>query len=144
MEKLTIILFCTWKFALTFPLAVYGMNMSFFDVLLYTNIGGLTGLLFFTYLWHFIIQWWNNKISPRVKLRKEKPCVFNKKNRRFIKVKNSYGFAGIVILNPVVLSIPISTFLVIKFYGRKKRYLAWLLLGQIVWSLIYAFFYIYT
>ena len=143
MRELTVIFFCAWKFALTFPVAVYGMEMSIKEVLLYTNLGGLLGLLFFAYLWHHILQWWMIKVKPRMRKKENKQPLFTRKKRRFIRLKNTYGLAGIVFLNPIILSIPISTFLVIRFYGRKKRYLVWLFAGQIAWSILYAVFYIY-
>jgi hypothetical protein len=142
MRELTIIFMSTWKFALTFPIAVYSLN-NLRDILIYTNLGGLLGVLFFALLSQQLIRFWDLRIRPRLVKRVPSRTVFNRKNRRFIKIKNRYGFPGIVILNPVLLSIPISTFLVIKFFGRKKRYLAWLILGQFAWSVIYAVFYLY-
>lgn len=143
MNKLVIILSCTWKFALTFPVAVYAMRMNFRETLLYTNLGGILGVLFFTYLARFLIQAWQKFIAPRFSFRKQTKPVFTRKNRRLIGLKNRYGFAGIVILNPVIISIPISTFLVAKFYKHQKYSILWLIAGQFAWSLIYTFFYIY-
>ena len=144
MKELTIVFFCSWKFALTFPVAVYVMKMSFAETLFYTNLGGLVGIIVFAYLSTQIIQLWNTIIRPRVFKNKPVKPIFTKRSRKFIKIKNSYGFAGIVILNPIVLSIPISTFLVIKYYGLKKRYLAWLVAGQFTWSFIYTLFYMFV
>ncbi len=143
MDKITVIFFCSWKFALTFPVAVYGLNMSFADVLIYTNIGGIVGVLFFTYLWHNILIFWNNKIRPLFRKNTTQKKRFTPGTRRFIKIKNAYGFFGIAALNPIIISIPISTLLVVKFYGRNIKYLIGLITGQVVWSFIYAFFYLY-
>lgn len=54
-----------------------------------------------------------NNITERPKAR-----VFNRRNRLIIKIRNSYGFAGIIILTPVLLSIPIGTFLALKYYSK--------------------------
>lgn len=143
MSKLFIILSSTWKFALTFPFAVYVSHMSFAETLLYTNIGGILGALFFTYLWGFLIKCWNIHLKPRLNYKRKESPVFTRKRRLFVKIKSKYGFPGIVILNPVILSIPISAFLISKYYGKNKLNLIWLIFGQFVWSLIYTYFYIH-
>jgi len=48
MKELIIIISSTWKFAAAFPVAVFLFNMSFFETILYTNIGGLLGIVLFT------------------------------------------------------------------------------------------------
>jgi hypothetical protein len=143
VRELTIIFFCTWKFALTFPVAIYGMNMSFLETLIYTNIGGIIGVLFFAFLSHKIIIAWDKYVSPRFFGWSKPRTVFTKKRRWFIRIKNQYGLPGIILLNPIIISIPISTFLVVKFYGKRKTYLGWLVIGQIVWSFVYCLFYFY-
>ncbi len=143
MDKLSVIFFCSWKFAVTFPIAVYGFNMSFSDLLIFTNTGGIVGVLFFTYLWHYILIFWSGKITPLIKNTANQKKKFTKRTRRVIKIKNSFGFFGIAALNPILISIPLSTLLVVKFYGRKFRYSIGLIAGQIVWSFIYAIFYLY-
>lgn len=143
MKELTVVFFCSWKFALTFPVAVYGMKMSFIETILYSNLGGLIGVIVFTYLSSQLLNFWNSIIRPKFHSSQSSKPIFTGSRRRFIKIKNNYGLAGIIILNPVILSIPISTFLIIKYYGLRKRYLAWLIAGQLVWSIVYSIFYIY-
>jgi hypothetical protein len=143
MKELTVIFFCTWKFALTFPLAIFGMKFPFIKTLIFTNIGGVLGLLFFTYFSDIIITLWLKYIKPNVSfLNKEKP-VFTKRRRKFVKIKTKYGLRGIIFLNPIILSIPVSSFLVVKYYGKKARNIFFLFFGQVAWSLLYTFFYFY-
>lgn len=143
MKEIGIILSCTWKFALTFPMAVYVAQMSFIETLVFTNIGGIIGVLFFAFLSGQIIRLWNRFVGEKIDVNRKPKPVFTKRKRKFIKLKTRYGFIGIVVLNPVVISIPISTFLVKKYYGRVRFALLWLILGQIAWSFIYTYFYIY-
>jgi hypothetical protein len=143
MKELTVIFFCTWKFALTFPVAIFGMKFPVIKTLIFTNIGGVLGLLFFTYLSELIINFWLKYIKPKVSfLNKEKP-VFTKRRRKFVKIKSKYGLSGIIFLNPILLSIPISSFLVVKYYGKKMQNILLLFFGQLAWSLLYTFFYFY-
>jgi hypothetical protein len=143
MNELTVILSCTWKFALTFPFAIFGMEMSFYETLLYTNIGGILGVIFFALLSSIIIKLVNRvkvKTNRAVKRNKRK---FTKKNKTIIKIKQKFGLPGIVILNPVILSIPVGTFLVTKYFGKKKINFIYLIIGQFGWSLIYTTFYMF-
>jgi hypothetical protein len=142
MKEVTIVFFCTWKFAATFPVAVYAMNMSVFEILLYSNIGGIIGVFFFSYVWKFLIDLWITHQPETFKRYKKKKKIFTRRSRLFAKIRNRYGLPGIVILSPVILSIPVGVFLAVKYYGRKKSTMAWLIAGQIVWSVIYTFFYI--
>lgn len=142
MAKLTLILSFTWKFALTFPLAIFGMKLGIAETITLGNIGGALGVIFFAFLSDGILKIWENMFSKSFRPKKKKK-KFNKRNRKLVRIKSRYGLLGIVILNPVVLSIPVSTFLVRKYYSSKFINLAWLVVGQIAWSLIYVYFYFY-
>ncbi len=143
MKELTVIFGCTWKFALTFPVAIYGMKFSIFKTLLFTNIGGIIGVIFFTFLSDGLIKVWNKHIKHRIRAGKSNKPVFTKKRRNLIRIKSKYGLPGIVILNPILLSIPVSSFLVVKYYGRKLQYVLWLCIGQFTWSIVYTFVYFF-
>ncbi len=142
MKELTIILFCTWKFAATFPVAIYVMKMSVLQTLLYTNIGGITGAVLFTFFWDAFIRLWNKYVSIRYTKHKKKARVFSKKSRRYVRIKANYGVPGIVILTPVILSIPVGSFLLVKYYKNKIANMIWLVMGILLWSVIYTFFYV--
>lgn len=141
MKELTIIFFSSWKFAATFPVAIFGMNMTVAETLLFTNIGGIIGVIIFAKFSRRIISSWNKYMPERFKRSRKPKKTFTRKNRRIIKLKSRYGLPGIVILNPILLSIPVATFLVVKYYGKKTSNLMWLVAGQLTWSMIYTFFY---
>ena len=142
MKEATLIFFGSWKFAATFPIAIFGMQMTAWETILYINIGGIIGVIVFAGFWDQILILWK-KIFPGKKNASEVKAkkVFTNRNRRIVNLKSKYGLPGIVILNPILLSIPIASFLVAKYYGNKKRYLLWLVAGQIAWSFIYTVFY---
>jgi hypothetical protein len=144
MRELTIIFFCTFKFAATFPVAIYLAKMTPVQTLVYTNTGGALGTFIFMYLSEFLIRMWNMYWPHRLKRNKKKRKVFTPKNRRIVSIKMKYGLWGIVILNPVLLSIPVGSFLIVKYYGLKMKNMLWLLAGQVAWSLIYVVFYYYV
>jgi hypothetical protein len=142
MKEITIILFCTWKFAATFPVAIYIMKMSVTETLIYTNLGGAIGTLIFVFLSDTLIKLWNNYWPEYLKLRDKKKKAFTKRNRRFVNIKVKYGLIGIVILSPVILSIPLGSFLTVKYYGARITNIIWLIAGQVFWSVFYTFLYI--
>jgi intein/homing endonuclease len=144
MKELTIIFFSSWKFAATFPIAIYAMGMSFTETILYTNIGGVLGTFISIYFSDFLIKMWNKYWPEKLKFRRKTRKKFTKRNRRLVKIKLKYGLFGIVILSPVILSIPLGSFLTVKYYGIKKKNIIWLLTGQFVWSFVYTLFYIYV
>jgi hypothetical protein len=138
MSALTIIFFASWKFAAIFPVAIIAMKISFAETMLYTNLGGVMGVIVFTYFSRFII-YLGNKILP--KKTQKRPKLFNKRNRLIVNIKVKYGLHGIVVLSPILLSIPIGSFLIAKYYGAKPINLMYQVAGQIVWSLGYCFIY---
>ncbi len=141
MKELTIIFFSTWKFAATFPIAIYVMGMSFTETLFYTNIGGILGTIISVYLSRFLIKLWNKYWPENLKFRRKTKKIFTKRNRRFVKIKSKYGLIGIVILSPVILSIPIGSFLTVRYYGNRLKNFLFLIAGQFCWSLVYTIFY---
>jgi hypothetical protein len=143
VDRIIIVILSSFKFAATFPLAV--VRLSFTETLIWTNIGGILGVYFFSGLSKLILDFWQQswlkkKISPRKEKNKQKK-VFTKRSRKLIKIKSRYGFPGIVILNPVILSIPVAAFLVVRYYKHIKYKYFYLILGLVGWSMIYTFFY---
>jgi len=141
MKELIIIVSSTWKFAATFPIAIYLFKMSFLETILYTNIGGFIGVVVFMMLSKGLIKIFDAFWPKKLKCKRKSSKVFTRRNRRLIILKNKYGLPGIVILTPVLLSIPLGVFLNTKYYGHKKMSYLYLLLGQIGWSFIYTFVY---
>ncbi len=143
MKEITVILCCTWKFALTFPVAVFTMKFSFWKTIILTNIGGFIGLILSVYLSKLILYIWQKYIVSVFRKRKQKKPVFSRRNRFLVLIKSKYGMSGIVILSPLILSIPVGAFLTTKYYGARADKIFWLLTGQIAWSFAYTGFFIY-
>jgi len=149
MEILITILLGSFKFAMTFPLAVLEFQFSFFETILWINIGGIAGVYFFAYLSEGIIRWFNKRFRSRnrVKVREgaggSKKKVFTKRNRRIIKIRQKYGLWGIAASTPVLLSIPVGAFLVVRYYSKVKTRFLWMIGANIAWSFIYTTVYVF-
>jgi hypothetical protein len=141
MKELTVIAFSTWKFAATFPVAVYAFKMSFFETILYTNIGGLIGIIVFAFLSKGILKIIKLLCPVKSNDSKKSKKIFTRRNKRIIFLKNKFALPGILILTPVLLSIPVGVFIVTKYFGRKNINYLYLLLVQFLWSVIYTTIY---
>ena len=52
---------------------------------------------------------------------KRKKRVFTRKNRFISRMKSNYGFWGVIIATPVILTIPIGAFLANKYYSQRRH-----------------------
>lgn len=141
------ILFSSVKFAMTFPVAVMRFEFSFFETILWTNVGGVLGIYFFAFLSDKLIAWWNRNFKKS--RTKESPDdssdkkVFTKRNRRIVSIKQKYGLIGIALSTPILLSIPLGTFLVVRYYQSSRTKFLYLIISNLAWSIIYTGFYIF-
>ena len=149
VEIIIAILLGSVKYALTFPLVIFEFKFSFFETILWLNVGGALGVYFFGYLSDGVLRLWNKFVRSRFrnmkhtyKSRKNKK-VFTKRNRRIVYIKQHYGLAGLVATTPVLLSIPIGVFLVVRYYRQNSLKFFFLIASNIIWSFIYTAFYMF-
>ncbi len=147
LQILLTILFSSFKFAATFPLVVLQFKFSFAETILWTNVGGIAGIYFFAFLSEKILAWWNRTFGIRKhkggKEEEKKKKIFTKKNRRIVRVRQKYGLPGIAFFTPLLLSIPVGTFLVVRYYNNSKIKFYYLIASNLIWSLIYTLFYMF-
>jgi hypothetical protein len=146
VQILLTILSSAVKFAMTFPLAVMQFKFSFLETLLWTNVGGILGIYFFAFLSEQVMAWWKRlfrKQRARVRAAVREKKVFTKRNRRIIRIKQQYGLAGIAFTTPLLLSIPVGTFLVVRYYRTSKTKFSYLIASNLFWSVIYTAFYLF-
>jgi hypothetical protein len=124
-----IIAFSALKFFLAPPAAIIA-GLSFFESILYTSIGGIGGFLIFFHfgklIRRFFIRSFKTKPKPK----------FSKRNRKIIRIKNSYGFWGLAFLTPCLLGIPLGAILAAGFYGKQKWTSLVFCLLIVFWSVI--------
>lgn len=147
VQILLTILFSSFKFAATFPLVIIQFEFSFMETILWTNVGGLAGIYFFAFLSQKLLSWWkrtfrrsNKKILEDDQQSKK---IFTRRNRRIVRVKQKYGLAGIALITPFLLSIPVGVFLVVRYYRSSKSKFLYLVAANLVWSIIYTGFYLF-
>jgi hypothetical protein len=139
------------KFLLAPPLS-FKLGFTFFQTVLVTTIGGLLGIIFFFFISEILLRLFR-RAWPHIKayfIRKKnllpKPALvkpnrkgkkrFSWKNKFIVLTRRKYGLLGIAILTPILLSIPLGTFLANKYYRNKKSVLLHLALSVVCWSII--------
>ncbi len=125
MAKISIYIFITLLGTLKFMFAstpgVIG-NLSFWEVYFFATLGGLISFNIFYFLANYFIKKSIADNQRKMKLGTYKaPKVFTKTNKLIVKLKmTDLGFWLITIIAPLVLSIPIGSIIVAKFYRHHK------------------------
>jgi len=131
------------------PVISIGYGFNYFQTVIFTTLGGLAGIFFFYYFSKWMIGLYY-KFCPVVisyfggeearKTLQESQCrkpsrkKFTRKNKTIVNIRNKYGLLGIILLTPVLLSIPIGAFLAQKYYSKKSHVLIYLSLSVLIWS----------
>lgn len=157
LKLLQVYLLATVKYFLTFPYALI-IGLDYSQALIVVTIGGITGFIFFFYLSDFIIKYYSaHKITIYCGIKQyfhidlcrffekrksfKKPFA-SKRHRKIIFLKRKYGFWGIIIMTPVLLSIPLGAFLLNKYYSRSRNIFAYMTISMIGWAVVFSTFFI--
>jgi hypothetical protein len=162
LRVITLILLSSVKFVAG-PTVVYfnqKYDFSFLKTNLYTIIGGMLGVAVFLYISPYIMSFWYwLKLQyhryfkkrdlyfsdPTVDITEpievhyryisgKKKKIFSPRSRRMVRLWKRYGFAGVAAITPILLSIPLGTFILTRFENKKKKILAYLFVSIVFWS----------
>lgn len=156
LKQFSIILISAVKFLVAAPTS-YLFGYNYLETILNTTLGGWLGVIVFYYLGRYIFShfpFWRRKmrhmyhklagipVHTRVIMNKkaEERKIFNRRNRFIVMIRSRFGFPGLIILTPVILSIPIGTMLIAKYYSTRRGHLAWLSLSVMAWSVVLSTF----
>ena len=156
LKIIQVFLLASVKYVITFPFALL-IGLNFQQTLIAVTLGGIAGFFFFYHLSDF-----TNKKFHHVKtfLRKHAPHsvrlkfrqlmawrkkvtgerVFSKRNRFIAGFRAKFGLLGIVILSPIILSIPIGAFLLNKYYSKHKLARPYMVLSILSWTAVFVAF----
>jgi hypothetical protein len=138
------------------PFISIGYGFNYFQTVIFTTLGGIAGLFFFYYLSKWLMRMYfiicpvvisyfggeeARKALQESQCRKPNRKKFTRKNKAIVNIRSKYGLIGIILLTPVLLSIPIGAFLAQKYYSRKNSVLVYLSLSVILWSFFISSFY---
>ena len=152
VKLIHVFLLATVKYFITFPYALL-IGLDETQAIIAVTIGGISGFFFFYYLSAAIVRVLKNhrkditqfinkyfKIDVNLLIRKLKPKTkfSSKRKRLFVKLRNKYGFIGIIIATPILLSIPLGAFLLNRYYSRKKHVFAYMILSILGWAIVFS------
>ncbi len=130
---LPLMILCSAFFKMGMPAIVIYFRFDFFYSFVFVVGSGFAGSIIYTYFSYYIIEWWK-KIKQ--KWLKQKDKMFTPQSRKIIKIKNKFGLFGIALLAPVLLSIPLGTFLGERFFKDKSKVILYHCASVLFWFLI--------
>lgn len=162
MRVISLILLSSVKFVAG-PTIVYfnqKYDFSFLKTNLYTIIGGMLGVAVVLYISPYIMQFWywlkflyhryfgkhdSYFSDPTVDTSQpievhyryiagKKKKIFSPRSRRIVRLWKRYGFVGVAAITPILLSIPLGTFILTRFESKKKKILIYLFISIVFWS----------
>ena len=156
LKIIQVFLLASVKYVFTFPIALL-IGLNFKQTLISVTLGGLVGFFFFYHFSGFAIRnlhhfktfikkyspislhhWYRKLAIRRKNITGEK--VFSRRNRFIARFRAKFGLPGIVILSPVVLSIPIGAFLLHKYYSKHKFARPYMVLSILSWTAVFVAF----
>ena len=140
---------------------IYGIaiGMKFWPVFFSLISGGILAFLIYyniSKIWMLYISYlgpYLEKLLPvswrkALKKRKERRIVrrrnrkkFTRRNKILIKFRKNYGLWGVILLTPVLISLPVGAFLLRKYYSENRIALPSMLIAIIVEGFILCLIY---
>ncbi|GAB4291137.1 MAG: hypothetical protein Kow0068_16450 [Marinilabiliales bacterium] len=156
LELVLLLIFIAVKFAMSFPLIAVKYDFGFIQTVLLTSAGGISGVLVFSLVTAVFSKIWdkyykgsmlNIKLSESFRSlfpkRNKKKKVFTRRNKIIIKIRKQYGLIGLAMLTPTILSIPLGTFITLRYYPNYIKSIAILCGSVILWSVIFTLCFIF-
>jgi len=104
------------------------LKLSFWEQFLSTSLGGIGGVVFFTYLGDrvrsWIARWRGRPVAPL--------------SPRWATLWHRYGLWGVAFLTPPILSPPIGTAIALAFGTPRTRIVQRMSLAMVAWGLLFA------
>ena len=114
------------KFLVT-PSIMVGLNYSVLFTICVTSLGAAIGVQIFYHMGRMIFAWFDK--------RKGKKKVVTPMRRRMVGFKNNYGLVGLLFISGII-SVPIASVLVAKYFDKSKMTLWYLTAAFIIWSVV--------
>ena len=114
------------------PILAKSFGFTYLQTILVSSIGGCLGILLFFKLGARIVLFFPNYFNPVIRKKK----IFTKKNKFYVILIRDYGLFGIALFSPILISIPVGSFLAARFFHKKPNStLAIMCFAVIFWSI---------
>ena len=159
-----VILISSVKFVAGPPFAYYDKHydFTFFETVLYCVIGGMLGVVVFSYFSKPIFKGWHWLVIRAKKIFRKKEVfsepvadvqgiieikyeyvkkdfqrkLFTPHNRRIVRIWQKYGLIGIAFITPVILSIPLGTVIASSLVQNRKKVMLYMFFSVLFWSVL--------
>lgn len=153
LKLLSVVLIASIKYFWATPYS-FGLKLNEWEALFFMETGGILGFLFFYYFFGFLFKelkllwpkvyhftpvifkvrfemWWYQQKAKRITARK-----FTRRNKIIVKMRKLYGMWGLVVLSPIILSIPVGALLGNKYFRHDHHFIPYMLLSITIWGII--------
>lgn len=127
-----IYLLCMFKF-FAGPILGAAAGYNAWQIIAVSVLGMMSSVTIFTLLGSRFKKIYQARFGKQKK-------VFSKKNRRIVRIWNSYGEVGIAVLTPVLLTPIGGTLILVSFGSDKKKIFLYMLLSGLAWGVLFSFF----
>ena len=171
LNILTLILISSVKFAFGPSFAYLNSKYDFtwLETNIYAIMGGMIGVVIFMHLSDWAIHTWDrirnyyfrkkdkhlelfsdpvadssDKIEIKYQYieRKAPPKkIFSRRSRRMVRIWKSYGLFGLAALTPVLFSIPLGTFFLVRIEKNRNKIILYMFISITCWSIILTTFF---
>lgn len=132
----------------------FGLKLNEWETLFFMEAGGILGFMFYYYFFGFMFKelklLWPlvYRFTPvlfkvrfemwleRQKMKKSNAKKFTKMNKAIVKMRKLYGMWGLVVLSPIILSIPVGAFLGNKYFKHNQHFIRYMLLSIVLWGFL--------
>ena len=153
LKLLSVFLIASIKYFWATPYS-FGMKLNEWETIFFIETGGILGFLFFYYFFGFLFKelkllWpYVYNFTPilfkvrfemwvkRQKIRRINAKKFTKKNKMIVQMRKRYGMWGLVILSPIILSIPLGALLGNKYFRHNHHFIPYMILSIVVWGIV--------
>jgi hypothetical protein len=153
LKYINVMVIASVKFFWATPYA-YLFRLNQVETIVFIELGGILGFLFFYSLFSFLLKElkliWPliYYITPRIfkvrfeqwldgrRYRRLTANKFTRRNKMIIRIRRKSGMLGIIILTPILLSIPVGAFLGTKYFHHRRSFIPKMILSIFVWGIV--------
>jgi hypothetical protein len=144
-------------------------DFTWLETNIYAIMGGMIGVVIFMHISEWLVRMWDkfrnyyfrkkherNQLfsepvadtSERIEIKYQyieshapPKKIFTRRSRRMVKIWRRYGLLGLAALTPVLFSIPIGTFFMVRLEKNKNKIVLYMFVSITCWSLIITTFF---
>ena len=135
LEVQTIILFSFWK-TYVGPALAAGFGMGYLEAVGYTLLGASVSVFCSLYFQRQLTQGFKHLMGYWPGRSPKRPPGFNPRLRKTLIFYRRYGFWGLMLLTPILLGLPVGTWLALRLGSSRVRVAITVLAMAFLWSTV--------